>query len=448
MPIRRKSEFVKFVHELFESYDVMRYMKQMWVPDSQFISRTKQMLMRRYVESLVPGRDPPLRVLWEFGVSERGMSLVFKLRELYDEGVSAAHSAFLLDKLYEQEGDYVVCSLFFDYVHGHGQVRFVEIQNRTIVQQQIAALCRRFGVDDMADLPPTCGRLALAPCCKRVKTLMANGKNCKAYGHVRIVYNDVEDRYLCARKTEKNETMKQFRKVMRSQFENTPIMRKFERFKRERLKNQESKSEVQKFVELVSVHTDFLQSLDDKDREKISKIRWKERKHVTCIDTDIIFVPLVGRIVELDDYKEIVRRKNSEKLPYWINPCCGQVDYYFSNNWGPNGYACCTCRKMQEATYEALVCELCLKARRRAKPYDTVVLYDDEIGFCFKTYCICKQCSTPDMLAEGGVVSVSVARDKKRQMQEGEGAAGGRSGGGGGGGKWRGGSRKSLAKRR
>jgi hypothetical protein len=148
------------------------------------------------------------------------------------------------------------------------------------------------------------------------------------------------------------------------------------------------------------------EEIDERTRTTITRVGRRETNaSMPCATTDVIFVPLIGRVLEFIDYKEVIKRKCSEELPIWINPCCGQFDYYLQVNWGANGYVCETCRRISTdpggiahssnlALTRTTGCELC--GAWKHQPVKTLFLLDDDRGgSCgVRQFAACRTCSS------------------------------------------------------
>ena len=180
--------------------------------------------------------------------------------------------------------------------------------------------------------------------------------------------------------------------------------------------------------------------LDSKTRRTYAQLR-DERKRVECNKTDVVFIPLVGRILELDGYKHAEKSggatataaacgtrhvedgstggggsggggsANACTMPIWITPCCGLFDHYDSNRWGANGYECTVCAQACDGKYARIICDLCHAAVRSARDVREVQLYDDEVQLHLRPYQLCAACYHPSLLRfTNGNIAASTAR--------------------------------------
>ena len=124
--------------------------------------------------------------------------------------------------------------------------------------------------------------------------------------------------------------------------------------------------------------------------KKIQEFRYGEQPINICAETDVTFIPLIGRIVELDDYKEKDRKKNEERKPFWINPCCGQIDHYQQIYWGANDYQCKMCRKKEDDKFHNASCQNCHKALKKNGNINPFEGYFN--GFKLMNIILCKSC--------------------------------------------------------
>jgi len=419
--VYRRSAFPLLeIKKAFEDYDILRALREnasfLLLPNTKItlckwleskskaykINELKYGLLYRYVQSLPPESNfekIDFTVLKQFGVSDANYMLFSQFLE--------QKKFLLLEQLYSADvQQFVVCALFVDFLYKHTRMRLTRIQNFTLVSNQMQALCRLYNNCSADKLPKMAGTVVISPCCAKIKSVVSDGQQARGMGHQFVLYNDVEERYLCARKVDAQKLSQKSKKFANQ----ATISKKFLAFVSEK----EKKSKLLEFLsvaynnfsftctKLTEIYAGFLQRLSEKDNrsKKLLIPRFLSANEKSCVDTDVIMLPLVGYILECPDFS-LTSTKGSGgggascNLPYWINPCCGRLDYFVAAFYGANGYKCRTCSLEQDFRHRDVeICDLCHRVPPHAKPLSSRILYDDECTFRFKTFRICHRCNT------------------------------------------------------
>ena len=452
----KKYDFVRFVCNAFDAYDILRFARAEWTDVRRYtLARTKRMLMDRLVASLQPGElvddYAQLRdMLVACGVSACGADVFDAFVACYEHGNASEASALALAGTLSRTAgwcDYATAAYLFERLRAHNSVRLVEINNVRVVRAQIARLCERYGVVRHTELPGYAGRVALAPCCNSVKTLLSDGKDALVMGNRHLIYDAAEDRYVCLAPSKKP-TAPSASALAAAAADAAAAIAAVDAGRDRHTASAggggrgNSTDSPQPKVTGGGGNKDsrLFHELDSKTRRTYAQLR-DERKRVECNKTDVVFIPLVGRILELDGYKHAEKSggatataaacgtrhvedgstggggsggggsANACTMPIWITPCCGLFDHYDSNRWGANGYECTVCAQACDGKYARIICDLCHAAVRSARDVREVQLYDDEVQLHLRPYQLCAACYHPSLLRfTNGNIAASTAR--------------------------------------
>lgn len=402
-----KENFVEYINTCFKDHDILRMMQNNWFTEKHVLTRLKRMIVKKHIDSLVPGKHMNQNVadflfscktLKNMGVSLNGLTILNHLYVMYNSKKKKLYLKLMIE-LFQNQSDYMTIFYYYETLKTHNLITIIEINNYDIVKQQLEQLCELYGVDHPKDLPEFAGRFAIAPCCKMVKANISNGKDKKTMGNIRIGYNDITDQYNCQviRKNKRNNApIKKLAMEDDNKSDQEALRKKFSRHKihRQILKFCDKyKITIEDITKNNKMEEEYLKELKDIDSDKLKEIRNSETIENLCEETDIIFIPLIGRIVELKGYKEKDRKRNSDRMPFWINPCCGQMDHYQMRNWGANGYQCSVCRQEETKKYFNVICNSCHKAiKTKTASGESVLVFDDLVTYQYKNIIMCKQC--------------------------------------------------------
>lgn len=145
--------------------------------------------LRRYVLGLAPGSDVPLGDMRTLGLSLAGARTLLRVHEMYQAG--AHHNpmtAHLAEHLAPPDAAFL--SALFGLLRCQYAVRVVHVSSAALVEQQLAALRKRY-----PSAGPAAGKLILSLRSRTIKSYVAFGAHYNSHGNSVVYYDYFADAY-------------------------------------------------------------------------------------------------------------------------------------------------------------------------------------------------------------------------------------------------------------
>ncbi len=302
---QQTTDFFKFLVTQLQAVDEKMFMESEnprgCVIDESLIEPEQRERIERFVESLVPGQPVRLEWLQSFGLDTGALGVLRKCRDIFNSATTTDVSMReILPHLYVRH--YSVVGYFARLYQQHSTMRVMEVDADTYLAQ-MRAVRRRYNLEFADALPRQVGVFYYAPCCQQVKSFLPSDKIKVAFGQIRLIYDDENNRLVCGHRSDRNDTKK------RKGLSSTRTGRR---------------PEPEKVV-----------------RRRKFKGLMKARSTVTCLDTDAVRVPLLGRIIEIDTVRKGTRG------PFTVCTGCGFTTPFAMHRYHTNGFLCDLCAEQE-----------------------------------------------------------------------------------------------------
>lgn len=355
---QQTTDFIKYLVAQIQAVDEKMFMESVEPPgcviDETMLEPEQRKRIEEFVLRLTPNQTVPLQWLQSFGMHASGVATLQKAQDIFTKGATGDLTVRdILPHLSATE--YAIVGYFARLFLKHSSLRVIDIDLR-MYQDQMRAIRRFYNLEPNEPFPRQGGIFCYAPCCQQVKSFLSGSKVKKAYGQIGVIYDDELNRLICGRRSDRNESKKR---------------------NNQRNKNLNSKR---------------IESVKTRQKKEIKRVQ-KARNTMICIETDVIRIPLVGRILEVDH----VKNKDTQS-PFTLCPQCGEFTDFSMGRYHTNGFACKTCALLETNTSQIPHCFACRNTSispGTQQVFAQFCLLDDLPGgdLLFKYMWICNKCS-------------------------------------------------------
>lgn len=376
--VYRHSEigFVDFMCNQIKDFDVKRYSLKVVFEAEHKLSPRQKLIIDRFVTYISPDQEINLVDMKLLDMNATTLDVVaeifniFKNTGLKSNGASAkkeSSDAAVQEQFLKLTGNqYILLSYFFETLKRYQNIRAIRITNLNVINAQIEQLCKRRGVERLEQIPALATKLAYSWCCNYIKNSFPIRAGSDARGFDTIMLDVQSGAYTCGKKPTKTKRPTRVQAIR-------------------------------------------LGKSGALFKKKIARQQQREEKKPLCKNTEILFVDLVGEVVESCAAAKIPkskkptdpnkRRKKNLSLPsgpFWITPCCGISYSYDWSRITPNGYACGVCVENTEVaeSLNQLLCTACHSVLVGDR-YEVLRIYDDVYTDSFRRMLYCNSCLRP-----------------------------------------------------
>ena len=374
---QQTTDFIKYLAAQLQAVDEKMFMESEnprgCVIDETLIPDEQRIRIDQFVESMTPGQTVHLEWLQSFGLDARALRILYKCQKIFEATSSDMSIRDILPHLSAVQ--YSVVGYFSRQFLRHSSMRVMDV-DIDMYRSQMRAVRKRYGLAFDDPLPRQAGVFYYAPCCQQVKSFLPDTDIRVAYGQVRIIYDDEHNRLLCGRKSDRNDTKKRGNKQLRAR--------------------NSKRREPEKVI-----------------RKKEFKALQKAKGNVSCLSTDVVRVPLLGRMIEIDT----VKNKDTQG-PFTLCAQCGFITPFTMSRYHTNGFMCGLCIEQECEVAQQPFCFACRNTAfspgttfgpKTEQKFHLHCLLDDlpEGDMTFRYMWLCTTCNKPWVQKSSGMLLCS-----------------------------------------